>query len=258
MKATVLMGILAAALLHAGSPASNSGSDATSETADAGAPEKAGGGAGRFGLGIKASTLGAGIEGAVSVARRINLRGGFNTFRYEDSFNSSGITYTGRLSLRSVTANADFYVLGPLHFSPGVLLYNDNRGSAKAFVPGGQTFTLGGVTYLSSTANPANGSASLGFNSAAPEFLIGLGNLVPRSRRHFTANFEVGAAYLGQPAVKLNLGGTVCTPSGVGCVNAATDPTVQANVRAQQDKLNHNLRYFKFYPIVSLGFGYRF
>jgi hypothetical protein len=259
MKATVLIGLLTAALLHAASPAPNGVPDATIETADTGVSEKVSG-VGRIGMGVKMSTLGAGIEGAVAVAKRINIRGGYNDFRYEHSLTSSGIHYDGKLALRSATVNADFYVVGPLHLSPGVLLYNENRVTATASVPSGQTFTLGSVTYLSSQASPANGSASVGFNNnkVAPELLIGLGNLVPRSGRHFAVNFEVGAAYLGSPAAKLNLGGTVCSPSGAGCVNAATDPTVQSNVQAQQDKLNHNLRWAKYYPIVSLGLGYRF
>lgn len=260
MKATFLIGMLTAVLLRAGSPAPNGAPDANaaSETTDAPSftqPEWSGG----VGIGVKMSTLGAGIEAAVAVAKQINIRGGFNYFKYDYSFTSSGINYDSKLALRSGTVNADFYVLGPLHLSPGALLYNDNRATATASVSGGRTFSLGNVTYLSNQANPANGSASLGFaNKVAPELLIGLGNLVPRSGRHFTVNFELGAAYMGSPAAKLILGGTVCNPSGAGCVNAATDPTVQANVLAQQDKLNHNLRWAKFYPIVSLGFGYRF
>jgi hypothetical protein len=212
----------------------------------------------RTGMQLKMSTLGAGIEGALKVAPRINVRAGFNDFSYGRSLDNDGIHYDGNLTLRSASVNADFYVLGPLHLSPGLLLYDGNRGAATASVPGGQTFTLGSATYLSSPSNPANGSATLGFNAAAPEFLIGLGNLVPRSRRRFTVNFEFGAAYQGSPAMKLNLGGGVCNPSGAGCVNAATDPTVQSNVEAQQAKLSRNLSFFRFYPLVSLGFGFRF
>ena len=211
----------------------------------------------RTGMQLKMSTLGAGIEAAFSVVPRINVRAGFNDFSYSRNFESSGIHYDGSLTLRSASVNGDFYVLGPLHLSPGLLLYDGNRGSATASVPGGQTFTLGSATYLSNPSNPVNGSATLGFNAAAPEFLIGLGNLVPRSPRRFTVNFEFGAAYQGSPAVKLNLGGGVCNPSGAGCVNAA-DPAVQSNVAAQQAKLNRNLSFFRFYPLASVGFGYRF
>jgi hypothetical protein len=225
---------------------------------DSPAPPAGGGGSQRVGVGLKMSTLGAGIESAVEVSNRINIRGGFNDFKFDHSFTNSGIHYNGNLSLRSATTNLDYYVLGPLHLSPGVLFYDANKGSAAASVPGGQTFTLGNNAYLSSPGNPATGSGTLGFKSVAPEFLIGVGNLVPRNGHRFSVNFEFGATYQGAPAVKLSLGGTVCTPYGANCVNAATDPAVQSNVLAQQSKLTHDLRIFKFYPVVSLGVGYRF
>ncbi len=212
----------------------------------------------RVGVQVKASTLGAGVEGALEMTRRINVRAGFSDFTYNRSFDNSGVHYNGALTLRSASLNADFYVLGPLHLSPGLLLYDGIRGSAVASVPGGQTFTLGNVTYLSNPASPANGNATLGFHAAAPEFLVGLGNLVPRSKRHFTINFDIGAVYQGSPAVRLNLGGGVCNPGGFACVNAGTDPAVQSNVLSQQAKLTHDLSFFKLYPVVSFGFGYRF
>ena len=210
------------------------------------------------GIGAKMSTLGAGIEVAAQVTQRMNVRGGFNEFRYSRDFHKSGISYSGELTLRSVTANLDFYVVGPLHLSPGLLLYNGNRGSADATVTGGQTFSLGGVTYLSNPANPVTGNGKLRLNKVAPEFLIGFGNLVPRSGRHFTVNFEFGAVYQGPPSVKLNLNGSVCTPRGTNCVNPAADPIVLSNIKAEESKLNHDLSPFKFYPVISLGFGYRF
>ena len=210
------------------------------------------------GLGVKMSTLGAGIEVATQLTDRMNVRGGFNEFRYSRDFDKSGIAYSGELTLRSVTANLDFYVVGPLHLSPGLLLYDGNRGSASATVARGRTFTLGGVTYLSNPANPVTGNGKLRVNKVAPEFLIGLGNLVPRSGRHFTVNFEFGAVYQGSPSAKLNLNGSVCTSFGTNCVNPGTDPIVLSNIRAEESKLNHDLSPFKFYPVISLGFGYRF
>ena len=51
----------------------------------------------------------------------------------------------------------------------------------------------------------------------------------------------------------------MCSGSGQasGCVSVS-DPTVQANLRAEQDKLNDDLKVFKFYPIVRLTFGVKF
>jgi hypothetical protein len=54
------------------------------------------------------------------------------------------------------------------------------------------------------------------------------------------------------------LAGRACSPNGTNCVNVATDPGVQASIAAEQAKLNHDLSLFKFYPLISLGFGFKF
>jgi len=214
----------------------------------------------RIGVQAKVSTLGIGGEIAFEVAHRANVRGGFSLFNFTHSFNKDGITYDGTLKLRSVNANLDFYLLGPFHISPGVLLYNGFSAAATAAVAGGKTFTLGGTTYQSSTATPLNGSLAIAPRKAAPELLIGFGNLVPRSGRHFTANFDMGVVFQGSPNATLALAGLACVPpnsTGPTCVNAATNATVQANVVAQQTKLNNDLKAFKYYPVISFGIGWR-
>jgi len=38
----------------------------------------------------------------------------------------------------------------------------------------------------------------------------------------------------------------------------ATNSAIQSNVVAQQNKLNNDMSFFKAYPVISLGFGYKF
>jgi hypothetical protein len=145
-----------------------------------------------------------------------------------------------------------------LHVSPGVLLYNGNNVNANASVPGGHTFTLSNTTYMSDPANPVTGTGKLSLYKAAPMLLVGIGNLVPRSGRHFSSSFEIGAAYQGPPRVALNFSGGVCDPTGVFCRSISSDPTIQSNIAAEQAKLNKSASPYKFYPVLSFGFGYRF
>jgi hypothetical protein len=210
------------------------------------------------GIVVKASTLGVGGEVAVPVTYRSNLRLGFNLFNYSDTFTKDGVNYKGTLNLRSVQAMYDIFLLGGLHLSPGVLLYNGNNMTASANVPGGRTFTLNNVNYLSDPANPVTGTGKLAVYKAAPMLLLGFGNLVPRSHRHFSASMEVGAVYQGPPRVTLNLGGNVCDPNGFICTSVSSDPTVQRNIVAEQNKLNKSASPFRFYPIISFGFGFKF
>jgi hypothetical protein len=185
------------------------------------------------------------------------VRAGFNLFNYSHTFTKDGVNYKGTLNLRSAQATYDFFPIGPFHISPGVLFYNGNQLTANAAVPGGQTLTLNNVTYLSDAADPVGGTGKLTVNKAAPLLLIGFGNLVPRSH-HFSTTMEIGAAYQGPPRVVLNLTGSVCDSSGLNCRTISSDPTVQSNIVAEQSKLDHKASPFRFYPVLSFGFGFKF
>jgi hypothetical protein len=215
--------------------------------------------AGGFGIAVDAGTLGAGIQAAAAVASKSNVRFGFNYFKYNGSVTKDNITYNGTLKLESAELLVDQYIAGGLHISAGTVVYDGNKGTAIASVPAGQTFTLNNVSYYSASGDPVNGTGAITAHKVAPEVLIGIGNLVPRSGRHFTANFEVGVAFQGSPNARLNLTGSTCLGSGsVGCATIASNPVVQANIVGQQNKINSDLALFKYYPIVRLSFGYKF
>jgi hypothetical protein len=210
------------------------------------------------GVSIKASLLGGGMEAATPLTRRINLRGGFNVFGYDRSFHKDGVDYAGQLHFRSAEAHFDWFPFGgSFHLSPGALIYNGNQVTANASVSGGQSFTLNGTSYTSDPADPVIGAGKLAFNKAGPMFTIGFGNLVPRHHR-FSVPFEIGGIYTGAPRMTLNLTGSACDSTGQNCASIATDPTIQSNVQAERDKVNKDVSAFKFYPVVSLGFGIKF
>jgi hypothetical protein len=214
----------------------------------------------RIGIGLRMSTLGAGIEAATAVTRRSNLRVGFNAFDYSTSLYRDGIYYNGTLSLRSVAVFYDQYLKGGFHVSPGLLVYNGNLGTADATAPGGQSFSLGSQTYFSSKADPLTGTGTLDFDrKVAPALMFGFGNLLPRSQRHFSLTFDFGVIFQGPSSVMLKLAGSACNSSGNQCQDIRSSPAIQAGIQAQQVKLSDSVTpYLQYYPVVSLGFGYKF
>lgn len=213
----------------------------------------------RVGIGIKMSLLGAGVEVATPITGHSNLRAGFNAFSYDRTFHSDGIAYAGQLRFRSVEAHYDWFPFGgAFHVSPGVLVYNGNQFTANASVPGGQTFTLNHVTYASDPSDPVGGNGKVDFNKAGPMITVGWGNLLPRNHRRFSVPFEVGVIYTGAPKAALNLNGSACDASGANCLAINSDPSIQANMQAERDKLNRDMSSFKFYPVISIGFGFNF
>jgi len=212
-------------------------------------------------IGAKIGLLGAGVEMATPLSYHLNLRAGGNFFSYSDTLTSDGINYNANLYFRSGEASVDWFPWArAFHISPGALLYNGNRVTANASVPAGQTFTLNDTTYTSSSSDPVTGTGRLTLSKAAPKLTVGWGNLIPRSGRHFSVPFEIGAAYIGDPKVTINLAGTACyTYEGAPyCSNVATNSMIQANLAAQQQKIAKDADDARFFPILSTGFAYRF
>lgn len=179
---------------------------------------------------------------------------------YSRTFNKDGIAYDGQLSFKTFEAHYDIFPWAKsFHISPGVLVYAGDPITATAAIPAGQPFTLGGQTYYSDTAVPLTGNGKINFNKAAPMITVGWGNLVSRKEgKHFSVPFELGVAFQGSPKASLGLGGNICDSPGVNCRNVATDAGVQANIVSEQNKVNNSMSFFKAYPIISVGFGYKF
>jgi hypothetical protein len=231
---------------------------AAAETAEPASRVSGEGAYSHIGIGVKMSTLGAGIEVATPLTRKINVRGGFNMMRLSHTFTDSGIQYNGQLQFQSAEAHLDWFPIWGFHVSPGLLFYNGNQITATATVPGGNTFSVGGTSYESDPATPVTGSGKLDFVKVAPSLMLGVGNLIPRSGRHYSFLFEVGAVYEGSARVALNLSGNVCDTTGLNCRAISSDSTVQANVQAQQVKIQHDVNPYRFFPVVSLGVGFNF
>ncbi|HEV2400025.1 MAG TPA: hypothetical protein VGS27_24005 [Candidatus Sulfotelmatobacter sp.] len=211
------------------------------------------------GVGVKISTLGPGIEVATPLTEHLNLSGGFNMFRYDRNFSSNGVSYAAELRLRSAELHLDYFPFkhGGFHISPGALIYNGDQATANASIPGGDTFTLNHVDFMSDPASPVTGTPKLDFVKAAPMILAGFGNLIPRTK-HWSVPFAVGVVFQGTPKIGLNLSGNVCAPDGTNCRSIASDASVQANIQAQQDRYKSDFNVAKYYPIISIGIGYKF
>ncbi len=238
-------------------------SPAAAQTGYATVPLRSGAGSIRpfsqLAVGVKISTLGAGLELATPLARKFNLRVGGNFFQYTDHLTTDGIHYAAALDFSSAQASVDWFPWGrSFHLSPGALVYSGNRITANGSVPGGTSFTVNDNNYLSDPADPVGGGARIDFAHAAPMLTLGWGNILPRSKRNFSIPFELGAAYVGDPKVGLNFSGSVCDAQQLGCESVQSDPEFQSDVAAERTKIQKDANYARFYPILSLGLAYRF
>ena len=91
----------------------------------------------------------------------------------------------------------------------------------------------------------------------APMVLFGFGNLVPRTR-HFSVSTDIGVVFQGLPSTQFTLLGSACDVSGVHCRNVTRDANIQADVRSGEKTMQDDLSIMKYYPVISVEFGYRF
>lgn len=255
--------ILSATSSHAGSNPNASTGGADDSASDAATGPDTGGASSTasnhpVGIGANISTLGLGGQVAVGLKRKLDLRGGVNFFRLTRTKTSNGITYDAGVHLGNGDVLLDWFPwANSFHLTPGFLVYNGNKITGDANVAGGQSFTLNNFTYYSSTTNPVTGTGSIEVNKVAPMILFGWGTLVPRTK-HWSVNFDAGVVFWGSPKVTLNFTGDVCGFRDVFCRSIASDPTVQANIKAQEAKYNSDASSYKVFPVLSFGVGYRF
>jgi hypothetical protein len=129
-----------------------------------------------------------------------------------------------------------------------------------AYIPSGSTITLNGQDYISSYTDPLRGSGRIDFRKVSPGLSFGFGNVIPRERSHWSVPVEMGFYYAGQPSLQVAFTGSACDPNlspSVGCQSVSQDPGFQQNVAAFKVRNDHNLSYASFFPIFSVGFGYR-
>ena len=186
---------------------------------------------------LKISTLGVSVEGYRSISSQFNVRLGVGTFSYTANNFQSTSTYKTDASLKllSISALADWFPLENNLRITGGLIVNLNK--ANIVLTPKKTYTQGNIVYSPDKLGQLN--ADLTFNKVAPYLGIGLGN--PTSGAPglgFT--FDVGTFFQGGPKVSMSatkLLGPSASQSGI---------------------LQDNLKWFKFYPVLSFGLYYKF
>lgn len=191
-----------------------------------------------FALGAKAGTLGLGVEGTTALSQNINLRVGINNYSYSFDETASNIRYNADVDLQSGGLIFDWHPFaGTFRLSAG-WLYNKN--AAHLTTTPTSNVTIGNNTYTPAQVGTLSGD--LKFKKNAPYLGLGWGNAVAKGGP-FGVTFEIGALFQGNPAVTLR--------SSNGAVS-------QADLQREAQDAEADLDSFKVYPVVSLGFSYRF
>lgn len=198
---------------------------------------------GDFALGVKASTLGAGLEGTAGLLPRLNLRAGANAFSFDFDANTSDIDYDLEVDLLSFPVVLDWHPFKDSAFriTGGILI---NRNEANADASSQSSYTIGDNEYTAAALGSLTGKVD--FNKVAPYVGIGWGNAVGKNKR-WSFSCDFGVVFQGEANIDLTASGPI-----------ASDPTFQANLAREKQELEDELDDYKYYPVVSLGITYKF
>ena len=228
----------------------------------------------RVGVGASVSPLGVGITSTVLLTRYFDARlmGNFLGFS-PGTFEIDGFRVDANVHLVSMGTSLDWYPMNSVfRLSAGMLFYNANEFSASSEIVPGTSFTVNGKTFYSAKPNPATGATPvtgtgvLGLHTHQPAFTVsaGFGKFVPRSNRHWSFPFELGAAFIGSPTVDVNTSGWVCQDaSQTKCSNLSdlSSPiTIEFNndLQAQIVKWRKDVSRADVYPLFSYSVVYSF
>lgn len=228
----------------------------------------------RVGIGANISPFGIGISSAIVLTQYFDARLMGNFFSFDSgNFEISGYRVDANLHLASLGTSLDWYPRNSVfRLSAGTLFYNGNQISAKGEIVPGTSFKMNGKTLYSASVNtatgatPLTGSGVVGLHRNQPGFTLsgGFGKFVPRSSRHWSFPFELGAAFIGAPTVDVHTAGWVCLDSRqTQCSNLA-DPanpvTIEFNndLQAQLTKWRRELSRVEVYPMFAYSVVYSF
>lgn len=190
-----------------------------------------------IGLAGHVGTMGVGVDVAISPAHGIGLRAGGNIIPVEINGTFSDIDFSLDLQSPQMTAMVDLYPLGGFRLSGG-MRYSSANIVLTADVA--QSVELGGTSY-----NLDSLVGTIVTPAIAPYVGIGFGN--PAASR-FGLFVDLGVAYQGAPQLDLDAFG-----------NATALPGFSADLEEERLEIEDALgTYFRFYPVVSLGFSIGF
>lgn len=192
-------------------------------------------------IGLKAGSLGLGVEYTHEFNERLSVRGGLNgsTLGFRDE--RSGISYDFDLRWDSLSVGVDFHPFKTPFRISGGLLRNDNRLDAVSRPT--DNVVIGDTTYTPDEVGALTGRVS--FDRTSP--FVGVGWDWSRTRRHFGMSLDIGALDQGSPEVSLTGSGTLLG-----------DPGFQADIESERAQLADSLSGLKLVPYLTVGFVVRF
>jgi hypothetical protein len=204
-------------------------------------------GQGDVGIGVKAGTLGAGVEVIFGISDALALRGGVNYIKFDFDATLSDVDYTMEPNFKNATVLLDWHPFSGVFRLTGGFSLNDNKVTVDGVFDRDRIPSqYNQYAYLTDRVHL---QGSVDFNSFAPYAGVGW-------------NFSHGESGLG---VSCDLGvlfqgaATVSDLSVVSGVNYGVfQDQVNDYLEEQKKEIQDELDKYEYYPVASIMVHYNF
>ncbi len=191
----------------------------------------------RIGIGVKAGTLGLGVDLTGRVSDWFSVRGTLNKYDYDESVSEGDIDYDGTLKLGAYGVLLDFFPMkGSFRLTAGLL---KNRNALDVSGTPTADIDIGDTTYTPAQVGTLAGDVQ--FKSTVSYFGLGFGNAAKAPGR---VRFVFDIGILGQGA------GDVTLSSSTGLVSAA-------DLQEEEKQFEDDIDSYKIWPVIALGISFR-
>ncbi len=191
-------------------------------------------------FGVRAGTLGVGLEGTWRAAPFFDLRVGANAFSFDQNGTEAGVDYDGEIDLSTFYATANLRMpLSPFRVTAGVFA---NGNEVNLVSRDTSSYDIGGTTFTAAEVGTLRGDAT--FDSVAPYAGVGADF---RLFNTFGLNIDLGVLMQGSPELALRADGAL-----------AGDATFQTQLEQERQELQDSIDDFELYPVLSVGFSFNF
>ncbi len=187
-----------------------------------------------IGIAARGGTLGLGGEAELNLNRRLGIRGGIGSVPVQPSAEFDNVRYTIKPPSTLANIGLDLYPAGGgFRLSGGFMFQHDVALDAEPT----DNFDIDGTTYTRDQVGTL--TAAFDYTSTAPYGTIGFA-----SRGRIGMTFDIGAAVMGEPNVRLSATGG----------SMSGNLTFQEHLQNARDQIQQDAgKYMKVLPILSLG-----
>ncbi len=190
---------------------------------------------------LKVGTLGVGVDFAIPLSQSFFVRLNVNGAKFNIDTTREGVNYNSDLELLTAGAMIDFYPFtdGTFHISAGAYYYANKAKSRGTITPA--NYNIGGTVYTIGASDSVD--VTLDFPEFAPYIGIGYGGREVSTGWNW--GIDVGVMYHGDGTVKL-------TPN----ITSVVVPI--ADIKAEEQNMQDEVRKIPLYPVVMVGLTYSF